>query len=95
LKRLVFISIIFRAVELSQVPSEPEPNPNQLSAIPPLVTAFAAKSARSLVNNSFVSIPSMNPPLSESGGSRRIRSQTNWSFSISPLSRDLGVGGEW
>ncbi|KAI6190512.1 hypothetical protein M3Y97_00126000 [Aphelenchoides bicaudatus] len=80
-------------VELAvQAPPDPLPTPssNQLN-IPPPVSPMT-KSARSLVANSFVSIQSIRQPCSENGGgfgsTRRLRSPTNWSINISPLTRD-------
>jgi len=83
-----------KVVELAQPPLDPIPN--HVSSVVSIGPMSPAKSVRSLANNSFISIPSMQPPLSEGGGStRRIRSPTNWSLHISPLSRDGRAGSEW
>lgn len=96
------IHFCYRVVELALPPSQqapPDPIPySQLQAPTsiPISLMSQAKSARSLANNSFVSIQSVHPPLSEAGGSiRRIRSPTNWSLHISPLSRDGRSESQW
>lgn len=81
---------------MTQAPPDPiPPTTNQLQ--PPVSSPISpmAKSARSLISNSFVSIQSVRHPMSESGSTRRIRSPTNWSLHISPLTREGRSGSEW
>jgi hypothetical protein len=91
------IKKFFRVELAAQPPPDPIPpstNLLQPSSVPPPVIPIA-KSARSLINNSFVSIQSVRHPMSESGSTRRLRSPTNWSLHISPLTREGRSGSEW